>query len=543
MTRGALVSAALFALTVTPAQADQLIDNVNGITLDAQGKVVYFSGLLIGPDGHVKQLLSSKDKRPKKLDFLHDGKGRTLVPGFAAPRCDLAAIGLGRQMVDLSKATSFDEAMALLAVYAAHNPARRWIIGHGWNARRWAPVHRPTTAALDRVVADRPVWLIDSSGEAGWANSAALRAAGIQSDSIITSDALRTMNAVIPLPRPAEIDQALGDAQQLLLSRGFTMIHQMDADIGDWQALRRAGDEGRLRIRVAVYATSVADMVLIAGQQPTRWLYDGKLRLSGLWQQIDGSVQNRTAWLKQPDTGSVSRDHGKARMGDAELRNVMSRAAMDGFQVVLGAHGDAAVAEAVNAIEELAITYKGDRRWRIAAIDLADTADIARMAPLGIIAEFDPLLPVRDGALAEAIPGAERVGQSWPGRALATGAAGVMLGGNCGPAVPDPLAAFAAAITRADEYGRPFGGWQGQERLSREQALAALTLTPARAAIADAQVGTLLPGKQADFVLLDTDPMLANPADIWKAKVTESWVGGKRLFVTDAKAASPAALP
>lgn len=541
MMRALLVSAALFALATTSARADQLIDNINGITIDDQGKPVYFSGLLIGPDGRVKQLLKSSDKRPRKLDFLHDGKGRTLLPGFASPRCDLAAIGLGMQAVDLSAAKSIDEAVGLLSRYAAQNPARRWIIGHGWDARRWESGQAPTTAALDRVVPDRPVWLIDSSGEAGWANSAALRAAGIHSDGVITGNALRAMTAIIPPPRPAEIDQALGEAQQALLSHGYTMVHQMDADIGDWQALRRAGDEGRLRIRVAVYATSVADMVLIAGQQPTRWVYDGKLRLAGLWQQIDGSVANRTAWLKQPYAGGIASDRGMARMGDAELRNVMSRAAMDGFQLVLGAHGDAAVEEAVNAVEELAMTYKGDRRWRIAAIDLADAADIARMARFGIIAEFDPLLPVRDGALTEARLGAERVGRSWPGRTLATGTAGVMLGGRCGPAVPDPLAAFAAAITRADENGQPFGGWQGQERITREQALAAITLTPARAAMAEAQAGTLLPGRQADFVLLDTDPMLASPADLWKAKVMESWVGGKRLFVANAKAATQAA--
>jgi hypothetical protein len=168
---------ALFALAA-PASADSLIDNVNGLTLTRDGRVERFTGLLIGPDGKVKKLLSRGDKRPDRgLDFRHDGKGRVLMPGLIDAHGHVMGLGLKAMSLDLTSARTLAEAQAMIAAYAKANPDRGWIIGSGWNQEQWGLGRFPTAADIDAVVPDRPVWLERVDGHASWANSAAIRAA------------------------------------------------------------------------------------------------------------------------------------------------------------------------------------------------------------------------------------------------------------------------------------------------------------------------------------------------------------------------------
>lgn len=515
-------------MATSPALADQLIDNVNGITLDGQGKPSYFSGLLIGDDGKVKRLLSGKDKLSKKerkaLDIYYDATGKTMLPGFAAPSCNLVELGLADATVDLGGAGSLDQMVALVRDHAGRNPDKRWILGHGYDASLVGE-GAALTGLLDDVAGNRPVWLIDRTGDMGWANSDALTAAGIVRDGggVLTGKDLARMEAAISRPRPSEYDQALQQAQKQLLAQGITTAHQLHADIHDWQALRRAGDSGRLRVRTIVYAGSVDDMILIAGQEPTPWLYKDRLRAAGLSLQLDGSLL----------AGPASVDTAP-RYGDAELRNIMSRAAMDRFQTLLVAHGERGVEDAVLAIEELGFTYKGERRWRIEGLEQIDAPRIALLASLGAHATLDPLPPAMETVRLGQLIAPGREASAWPARSLSDAGIPVSIGGRCGPGLAAPLASFAAAISRADAAGQPLGGWQGQERLTREGALAALTLNPARAVNGEDRIGLLLPGYQADFVLLDVDPMLAPPASLWRARVRETWVGGERYFLDGA---------
>ncbi|MFN5825324.1 MAG: amidohydrolase family protein, partial [Sphingomonadales bacterium] len=174
-----LLAAALAVLAAPAAIADGLIENVNGITLDKDGKVVRFTGLLIGRDGKVSQLLTPRDKAPKQLDFRHDGKGLTMLPGLIDAHGHVIGLGFAALTLDLSGTNSLEEAQAAIRGYAAKYPDRRWIIGRGWNQEKWGLGRFPTAADLDTAVADRPVWLERVDGHAGWANSRALEIAGI----------------------------------------------------------------------------------------------------------------------------------------------------------------------------------------------------------------------------------------------------------------------------------------------------------------------------------------------------------------------------
>ena len=176
--RRLLLATVALALTA-PALADTLVDNVDGLTIDATGGVERFTGLLIGDDGRIVHVLHRGDKRPGKVDYFVDGKGQVLVPGMIDSHGHVMGLGFSALTLDLTETRSLAEALAKVAAYAKANPDRPWILGRGWNQELWPEKRFPTAAELDAVVGDRPVWLERVDGHAGWANSKALAAAGV----------------------------------------------------------------------------------------------------------------------------------------------------------------------------------------------------------------------------------------------------------------------------------------------------------------------------------------------------------------------------
>ncbi len=141
-------------------------------------------------------------------------------------------------------------------------------------------------------------------------------------------------------------------AQDALLARGVTAIADMGTTIEGWQAYRRAGDAGTLRIRIMGYAPGHRAGGAHRRLRPTPWLYGDRLRLGGVKLYLDGALGSRGAWLKAPYTDAPGQT-GLPRLTSTQLRNQMSRAAMDGFQLAVHAIGDKANAEVLDAIGAL----------------------------------------------------------------------------------------------------------------------------------------------------------------------------------------------
>ncbi len=545
--KGWAICATLAALAFSaPAVADTLIDNVNGFTLNDKGEVVEFTGLLIDNEGRVKQLLSRKDKRPKKPDYLVDGKGQNLMPGLIDAHGHVMGIGFQQLTLDLSDTNSLSEAQTKIAKYAADNPSLPWIVGRGWNQEKWGLGRFPTAAEIDAVVADRPVWLQRIDGHAGWANSRAMGIAGISAGSkspaggriemqagkpsgIFVDAAESLIQKFVPAPRAADRDQALAKAQELLLSQGITAIADMGTTMQDWQSYRRAGDRGWLRIRIMSYAAGVDEMVAIGGTGPTPWLYDDKLRLNGVKLYLDGALGSRGAWLKQPYTDKPG-EKGLAFIDDTKLLNQMSRAAMDNYQIAVHAIGDQANTQILGAIEQLSQSFKGDRRWRIEHAQIVDPADIQAFGRNGIIASMQPVHQTSDRLMAEARLGQTRLLGAYAWKSILDAGGKLAFGSDAPVESSNPFPGIAVAMTREDASGEPFGGWQPQERLTRLQALAGFTQKAAYAGFAEKRFGTLMPGMQADFIFVDGDILFASPRDIRKITVLETWVGGQKFY-------------
>lgn len=545
-----LVSTAIAASpALAPAAfADVLVDNVDGVTADGKGGVERFEGFLIGNDGRIAEVYRHGDKRPKKVDYQVDGKGRAVVPGMIDAHGHVMGTGFAKMTLDLSMAKTLDEALSRISAWAAAHPDAPWILGSGWNQVQWGLDRMPTAAELDGATGGKPAWLTRVDGHAGWANSAAISAAGVtattaapaggeilriasnkQPSGVFVDGAMALIEAKMPKPRPEDRDTALGEAQLALLAQGVTAIADMGTSIEDWQSMRRTADAGRLRIRIVTYADGIDNMTLIGGPRPTPWLYDDHLKMNGVKLYLDGALGSRGAWLKKPYADAAG-TKGLPRMNETQLNNLMSRAAMDNFQVAVHAIGDKANATVLDSIEELSATYKGDRRWRIEHAQIVDPADLPRFGKFGTIASMQPQHEASDRTMAEARLGPDRLGGAYAWKSIAATGAPLAFGSDTPVEPAQPFVGLAVAITRQGADGQPFNGWQPQEALSREAALSAYTTGAAYAMFAEDRLGRIAKGYRADFLFVDADPMLAAPDKLRATKVLETWIGGQMAW-------------
>lgn len=533
-------------LLANPAFADALVENIDGMTLDERGEVVRFNGLLIAPDGKVVKLLKRGDKRPEKLDWKEDLKGRTVIPGMVDAHGHVMDLGFRALSLDLSGARTLTQAQDEIRAYGAANTQRPWLVGGGWNEEVWGLGRLPTAAELDAATGERPAWLVRADGHAGWANSAAMRAAGITAATkspsggrielvagkpggVFVDAAMALIEKALPKPTPRDRNAAFIKAQDILLSQGVTATADMGTSLDDWMTYRRMGDLGILRMRIMSYSAGVDVALQVAGSGPTPWLYNDKLRMGGIKLYLDGALGSRGAWLKTPYADAPGTS-GMPFLTDAQLLNSIARGAMDNFQLALHAIGDRANKQALDAIEEVSDTYNGDRRWRIEHAQVVDPADLPRFGRHGIIASMQPVHQTSDRAMAEARLGPQRLAGAYAWKSMLSNKSRLAFGSDFPVESPNPFAGWAAAFTRQDAQGQPFGGWRPEEAVSREQAWRAFTIDAAFAGFGEKQFGRLAPGMRADFLVVDRDPLLASPAELRATVVFETWVGGERVY-------------
>ena len=540
------IVALIAALLASPAFSDTLIDHANGIQIGADGKLQHFTGLLVGNDGKVVRVLDAGAARPKATVVI-DAGGRTLLPGLIDAHGHVTELGFAALQLDLVGTSSLSDLQQRLRAYAAAHPDARWVVGRGWNQELWPDKRFPTAADLDAIVPDRPVVLGRVDGHALVANSAAMKAAGVTASTaapaggriengLFVDNAMSLIDKTVPAPTPAETDQALAKAQEILLGYGITGVGSMSTTLDAWNAMRRAGEAGRLAVRMMVYADELK--LLSAEPRPTPWLYGDRLRMVGIKFYADGALGSRGAWLKQPYADKPD-TRGLQFHSDAEMRSLAETAASHGFQIATHAIGDAANAQAITVYEGLTKKYGRNRRWRIEHFQIVDPADIPRIAPAGIIASMQPTHQTSDRLMAEKRLGPNRLAGAYAWQTVLKTGAKLAFGSDFPVESPNPFPGLSAAISRQDMSGQPPGGWIPGERVTFPQALNAFTRDAAYAGFAEQKFGALEPGKWADFIIVDRDPTKVDAQSLGRTEVLETWIGGKKLWTKSVNASRP----
>jgi predicted amidohydrolase YtcJ len=527
-------------LASSSALADTLIYNVNGIQVGSNGKLQRFGGLVIDDAGKVAQLIQLTEELDRPVEHEIDAGGKTLLPGLIDAHAHVVALGFTALQLDLAGTKSLAELQARLKAYADANPNARWIVGRGWNQELWADRRFPTSADLDAVVDDRPVWLGRVDGHAAVANSAAIQAAGFSlntqapaggriENGLFVDAAMSLIESKIPAPTPDEQDAALAKAQELMLANGLTAAADMGTSPDEWAAMERAGKAGALNVRILSYAGGIPGMRAINGGKPSEWLYDDRLHLGGVKLYADGALGSRGAWLKKPYADKPD-TMGLQFLTDSQVLQQADTAASEGYQLAIHAIGDAANAQVISTFEVLAKRFPGDRRWRIEHFQIADPADISRLKPAGIIASMQPSHQTSDRLMAEARLGPDRLKGAYSWQTVERLGIPLAFGSDFPVESPNPFPGLAAGVSRQDMNGEPPGGWIPQERISFEQALAAFTSGAAYAGFAEGKIGSIEPGKWADFILVDRDVGKVDAQALALTKVVETWVAGKKAW-------------
>jgi len=527
---------ALAALLAVPVHANTLIYNVNGIQVGADGKLERFGGMVIDDDGKVEQLIQRTEELGRPVEREIDGGGRTLLPGLIDAHGHVMGLGFSALQLDLTGTKSLSEFQQRLKAYAEANPQARWIVGRGWNQELWPNKRFPTATDLDTAVSDRPVVLTRIDGHALVANSAAMRAAGVTpttkapsggriENGLFVDAAMPLIEEKIPDPRPTDYDAALAKAQEAMLANGLTAVADMGTSKEDWAAMQRAGTQGQLTVRVMSYAAGLDAKPEVW----SNWLFGERLHGVGIKLYADGALGSRGAWLKRPYADKPD-THGLRFLTNAELHKQANEASARGYQVAVHAIGDAANEQVISVFEQLSFKWGPRRRWRIEHVQIIDPADIPRLAKTSIIASMQPTHQTSDRLMAEARLGPERLKGAYAWQTVARSGARLAFGSDFPVESPNPFPGLAAAISRQDMSGQPPGGWIPEERVSFEQALHAFTRGAAYASFAEQKIGSLEPGKWADFILVDRDVSKIDAQALARTQVLETWVAGEKVW-------------
>ena len=402
---------------------------------------------------------------------------------------------------------------------------------------------------------DRPAYLECFDGHTGWANTAALAAAGIDattpdpSDGRIVRDAtgaatglllesaMHLVEAVLPEPDEEATLELMRRGLRGLAAAGIGAGQDAWARPEDFALFRRLADlDGGLPIRVRMA------MELVPALGLERWTdeldrFEGAVReheipgwLRGgiLKSFIDGVVETRTASMLEPYPGTDTR--GEPRWTDGDLRVAVGLAHRRGWQVKLHAIGTAAVRQALDSYEALGEGEARARRHRVEHIETLDPADLPRFAELGVVASFQPFHAVPDAGGVELWSkqlGPGLAGSGWRLKSLLASGATLAFGSDW-PVVPsDPFLEIHAAVNRRTTDGRPLDGFYPAEALTLPQALAAATWGSAFAEHAERERGSLAVGKLADLIVLDRDLLAEGPSAILGTKPLLTVVGGR----------------
>ncbi len=505
--------------------------------------------MAVGSESRVHAAVSGE-----RTDLI-DLQGRSVVPGLTDAHVHITHQGLVSREARLGAATSLAGALRILAERAGTLPAGVWLRGGGWDHNRWG-WRWPTRSDLDTVCPDRPVILMRKDGHSLWVNSRALALAGItantpdpeggqiQRDSageptgILLEAAMELVQAVVPPLTEGERLEALRGALNQALSYGLTalqIVPAVDPATGpevlrDLQTLRADGD---LPVRCLVYFApadleGVIHMGLRSGFGNT-WL-----RLGGLKLFADGSLGSESAEMLSPYEG---RSHtGIATLEPELLDHYIRRANMHGISVAVHAIGDAANRKVLDAIEranaERAASDAAPRLLlpnRIEHVQVIHPHDLPRLARLRVVASMQPIHCTSDMETAEALWG-ERCAYAYAWRSLLTTGAILAFGSDAPVESMNPWRGLHAAVTRQRHDGQPAEGWIPEQRLTVEEALRAYCMGPAIAAAEHHERGSLAPGRRADLVILNGDPLHGVPADLASITAAMTIVDGKIAF-------------
>lgn len=454
-----------------------------------------------------------------------DMHGAPVYPGFMDGHCHFNGLGEWKmRYVDLVGCQSFDEVLERLKAHAEKYPSE-WLLGRGWDQNLWPGKQFPDNQRLNELFPDRFVALTRIDGHMGLVNSRILDLMGYDSPTGLLLDApYDSVKAAIPKLSPTEHRQALLAAQEVCFDCGLVGVTNAGLSLDDILLIDSMQEEGALTIKVNAMLNP--DEATLNHFLPKGPLHKERLAVCSVKLYADGALGSRGAYLIEPYSDDP-RNYGIRMYPDSFYTDICRRAYDAGFQVCTHAIGDAGVRMMLQLYGAV-LNGKNDRRWRIEHSQVVDSADFTLFGRYGIIPSIQSTHATSDMGWAEQRLG-DRVRNAYAYRRLLAQNGWVVNGTDFPIEKVSPILTFYAAVARQDLDGNPAGGWQMEEALTREEALRSVTIWVAKGYFEEKTKGSIEVGKEADFVVLDTDIMTAPIPQIPLAEVKGLYISGKEI--------------
>jgi predicted amidohydrolase YtcJ/DNA-binding transcriptional ArsR family regulator len=543
-----LCASSMFAQGATKGPADLIVTGGHVYTVDDSRPAAQAFAVRNGVFafvGSASEVMTLRGPSTRIVD-LH---GATVVPGLADAHGHLSGLGEFLHDADLVGSLSYEEAIARTVKHAGTVAKGEWVVGRGWDQNRWASKQFPTSDALTRAFPDNPAMLERVDGHALLANARAMQAAGVTAATkdpeggriirdasgnptgVFVDNAKELIMRAIPAPTPAQLEQALTAAIAECNRWGLVAVHDPGETRKVIDVMESMASKGSFNLRdYILISDDSADIAHYYSVGPRSELYGGHIWVRAIKLYADGALGSRGAALLSP----YSDDPGNSGLlvsTEAHLQAVATASLRHGFQVGTHAIGDRGNRNVLDAYEAaLKAVPTADHRFRVEHAQILDPADIPRFAELGVIPSMQASHQTSDMRWAEDRLGSSRIRGAYAWRSLLNTGVIIPNGTDFPVEHVNPLITFHSAITREDATGWPTGGWFPEQRMTRDEALRSMTIWPAYAGFQEHVMGSITPGKYADFTVLDQDIMTVPDSDILKTEVVATYIGGKSVY-------------
>ena len=536
------------------ATADIVFKNGNVYTVNARNpkaEAIAVKGdriVFVGSNEEAQKYAGSQTK-------VIDLQGKTVVPGMADAHQHLSGVGFREMNLNLEGTTSLEDFLAKVKERVDQAKAGEWVTGRGWIETFWKPPVFPTRWDLDKISPKNPVFLNRADGHGAVANSAALKAAGIdkttpnpfggeiskdkttgEPNGMLLDAAQGLVRRHIPSATAADAEQAIILGVKRNIELGWTQIQDAGGSYQDVDLYKKLYGEGKIKLRVykAVHGPGPSATRLIS-EGATIGAFDNRFTLRTIKVVSDGALGSRGAALLAPYSDAPD-TAGFLTVKEEALRPMLIEALRKGIQVETHAIGDKAnrfmldeYERAFNAVPP-AQRKVADPRWRDEHTQVLDLADLPRFAKLGVIPSMQPSHAIGDLHFAPKRVGIARLAGAYAWQSLIKSGA-IIAGGSDAPVERgEPMIEFYAAVARKDQKGFSGEGWHPEEAATREQALKMFTIWPAYAAFEEKLRGSIEVGKLADLTILSADIMKIPEMDILKTRNMMTVINGEIVF-------------
>lgn len=487
------------------------------------------------------------DLTPGKVTTI-DLKGKTILPGIIDSHVHVRELGMDAVKADLVGVENTTEIVARLRARYPNPKAGEWLIGQGWDEGVFASIGYPDRAALDEAFPDNPIKLESLHGFGGFYNGAALKIAGIDKNTpepdvgnilrrengeptgVMLTLAQDLVNQHVPAPSQAQLEDAIIAGLNKMAKAGVTSIHEAGMTPIDVAAFKALAARGELPIRV--YG------MLDGNDAPLMkdWFAKGALDdpndfldIRGVKVFYDGSLGSRTALMAAPYSDEPDKANPTERITPEAVLSLGERSAKYGFQMAVHAIGDEGNNRTLGLYEKALATQPAqDHRWRIEHAQVVLPDFYKRQAELGVLASMQSSHAVGDSKWAEDRVGPDRIRNAYAWQTILENGGRLLMNSDL-PGEPwEPMETLYFAVNRKPlDAAEAAPGWYMEQALSVPEALKAMTIENAYAAFQDNSLGSLEPGKWADFIITDKNPLTLPPHHLKDIDVEATWVAGK----------------